>query len=223
MKLNMISTHEAARYMGIKGEIPKHVAELLDCTEELVRERLIPKYIYREAKLCYHDDELYAEGISAPLSGTDIKKHLTGCTKAVFIAATLGSEADKLIRQAEVRDMAEALAVDALCSAAVEQVCDRAEEEIFSQLTAPYRTWRFSPGYGDFPLALQKDILNYLNAMRRIGLTVTDTSLLVPTKSVTAVIGVSDKPVEHKAIKCENCNMNQSCAYRSIGGCNNQA
>ncbi len=217
MLLNPVSKTEACRYMGIRGEVTAQISEILDRAEEQVRTTLSPKYTYREASLYYYGDELFAEGMSAPLKGNDIKEHLKGCTKVIILAATLSSEADKLIRQAEVRDMTEALAVDALCSSAIEQVCDRAEEEIFAGASGAYRTTRYSPGYGDFPLDMQRDILSFLDAMRRIGLTSTPDSILVPSKSVTAIIGVSDTPVEDKAIKCEKCNMSRYCDYRKSG------
>ena len=113
--------------------------------------------------------------------------------------------------------MAEALAVDCLCSAGVEQVCDRAEEEIFENVKAKYRTWRFSAGYGDLPLDIQKDLLIFLNAQRRIGLTVTENSLLLPSKSVTAIIGISETPVERGKKGCESCRMKGNCAFSASG------
>ncbi len=69
-----------------------------------------------------------------------------------------------------------------------------------SRRTPPFMgsagNWRFSPGYGDCPLSAQRSIVNsVLNATRLIGLTVTPTSLLIPTKSVTAVIGLFDGEV----------------------------
>ena len=114
-------------------------------------------------------------------------------------------------------DVAESFAIDCLCSAAVEQVCDAAEEEIFSVIEAPYRTWRFSPGYGDLPLGIQGSFLKMLNAQRRIGLTVTDSMLLIPSKSVTALIGISDAPVSRGKRGCGSCNMRENCAYRRGG------
>lgn len=217
IKLNCISKAEAARYMGIKGEPDSSITEILDRLEPLVREKIMPKYVYRETPV-----ELTAEGIrlgdvTSVLTGEAIKKHLKGCNKAVILAVTLSAEADKLIRRTAVTDMAESLAADCLCSAAVEQVCDLAEEEIFSQIKAPYRTWRFSPGYGDLPLTLQKDLLLALNAQRRIGLTVTENSLLIPSKSVTAIIGISDEPVEKSGKGCAYCKLRESCAFSRTG------
>lgn len=217
MELSQISKSEAARYMGVKGTPDQAVAELLDRAEKIVREKIRPKYVYIETDVTFTDEGVVLGAMSVPLTGEDIKRHLSGCNRAVIMAATLTQEADKLIRQAAVTNMAESLAIDCLCSAAVEQVCDRAEEEIFSRCSAPYRTWRFSPGYGDLPLSLQSSLLLALNAQRRIGLTVTDSSLLIPSKSVTAIIGMADRPVERGGRGCTICNMRESCAYRAKG------
>lgn len=219
MKLDPISKSEAARYMGVRGVPDEQTQRLLDEAERLVREGIAPKYVYREAAVSFGEDGVHIEGMAAALTGNDIRKHLKGCTRAVILAATMTAEADKLIRQAGVRGMAEALAADCICSAAIEQVCDRAEEEIFAGNAAKFRTWRFSPGYGDLPLSLQRDILLYLNAARRIGLTVTENCLMLPTKSVTAIIGVSNSNLKRGARGCAVCNMRESCAFSGKGGC----
>ncbi|MBO7473748.1 MAG: 5-methyltetrahydrofolate--homocysteine methyltransferase [Ruminococcus sp.] len=217
MELLPISKAEAARYMGVKGEPDSAVSELLDRAEKQVREVLRPKYVYIETDISITDEGVLLGAMIEPLTGDDIRRHLKGCDKAVLLAATLSQEADKLIRQAAVTNMAYSLALDCICSAAIEQVCERAEEEIFSKLSAPYRTWRFSPGYGDLPLTLQRGFLLALNAQRRIGLTVTDSSLLIPSKSVTAVIGISDVQVTKGSRGCAVCTMKDSCAYRLSG------
>ena len=220
IKLGPLSKAEAARYMGEKGEPGAAVLALLDKYEPIVREKLRPAYVYREADVTFTEEGVRLSGMNTPLTGEAIMRHLSGCGRAVLLAATVSAEADKLIRQTAVTDMAAALAVDALCSTAVEQLCDRAEEEIFSSSDAPFRTWRFSPGYGDLPISLQKEFLLALNAQRRIGLTVTDSCLLVPSKSVTAVIGISDAPLVSQTERgCASCNMNGRCAFSANGGC----
>ncbi len=217
MELNPISLSEAARYMGIKGAATEAITDMLERCERLVRQRVSPKYVYIETSVEFRENAVFLGAMSEPLTGEDIKRHLSGCNRAIMLAATLSQEADKLIRQAAVTDMAESLAIDCLCSAAVEQVCNRAEKDIFSKHDAPYRTWRFSPGYGDLPISLQKSFLIALNAQRRIGLTVTESSLLIPSKSVTAIIGISDKPIEKSKRGCAVCNMRESCAFRAAG------
>jgi 5-methyltetrahydrofolate--homocysteine methyltransferase len=127
------------------------------------------------------------------LQGNDIKTHLDGCNEVIILAATLGLQVDELIRRTESSNMAEAVVLDALASAAIEQLCDEAEAEILSkyaqkEAAAPRR--RFSPGYGDFPLEVQRELLALLGAKKKIGLYVSESNLLIPRKSVTAVIGV---------------------------------
>lgn len=217
MLLNPVSKSEAARYMGVKGVPDGQIMEILDRLEPLVRERMRPKYVYRKTEVNFTENGLFLNGLDASLDGEDIKKHLAGCSEAIVLAATLSAEADKFIRQTAVTDMAETLAVDCLCSAAIEQVCNRAEDEIFSVVHAPYRTWRFSAGYGDFPLDIQRNLLLFLNAQRRIGLTVTENSLLLPSKSVTAIIGISENPVRRGKKGCASCKMRDNCAFSASG------
>ena len=205
--------------MGVRGAPDEKVWELLDRYETVLCERLRPAYVYRETAVTCTDKGVMLSGVNAPLTGNSIREHLRDCQRAVILAATVSAEADKLIRQTSVTDMAAALAVDCLCSAAIEQVCDRAEDEIFSVIQAPFRTWRFSPGYGDLPIALQKELLLALNAQRRIGLTATENSLLVPSKSVTAIIGISDIEVHGKKSGCGSCNMAGRCRYIQKDGC----
>jgi len=217
IKLDPVSKSEVARYMGIKGVPDENVSRIIDRYEKIVRERLRPNYVYRECDILFNEDAVHIAGIK--MTGNDIRKHLQGCTKAIVFAVTVSDEADKIIRQAAVIDMAESLAADCLCSAAVEQVCEKAEQEIFSNINAPYRTWRFSPGYGDLPIDIQKDLLTLLNAQRRIGLTVTESCLLLPSKSVTAIIGISDTPVPERKRGCAVCPMRESCAFSKSRGC----
>lgn len=218
IKLSHINRDEAARYMGVRGVPEENIAALLERCEKRVLEVIRPAYVYREGDIEFTEKGVVSGCMAAPLTGKSIAEHLAGCTKAVFLAVTLSAEADKLIRQSAVTDMAESLAVDCLCSAAVEQVCDIAEGEIFSGREGIYRTWRFSPGYGDLPIELQRVFLLAVNAQRRIGLTVTENSLLLPTKSVTAIIGISDKPIHRGKHGCGACDLRGSCAFAKLGG-----
>lgn len=220
IKLDPVSVDEAARYMGVRGVPDAATAELIKQCELVVREKVRPAYVYREVSVVPEESGVFLPEVELRLPGNDIIRHLDGCSRAVIMAATVSAEADKLIRQAAVTNMAESLAYDCLCSAAVEQVCEKAEKEIFSGDTVRYRTWRFSPGYGDLPISVQGDFLRALNAQRRIGLTVTDSCLLLPSKSVTAIIGISEEPPAHQSGSgCDICNMRDRCAFSRTGGC----
>ncbi len=114
--------------------------------------------------------------------------------------------------------MEKALVADSLASAAVEQVCEAAEEEIRAAIGNYGYTWRFSPGYGDFPLDIQGEFLNALDAPKRIGVNVTDSLILIPRKSVTAVMGVSENEIPKSRRGCGNCKMKETCPYRKNYG-----
>ena len=203
-----IDRREAVRYMGGAGVMMNADMErLMDgCEQELLRV-MQPKYLY----------QIVALPQEALLVGGDIRRHLKGCRQAVLFCATLGAAVDRLLRVAQVRDMARAVVLDSMASVAIEQVCRRADESIAAQLPGRFLTFRYSPGYGDYPIELQKTFLRLLDAPRKIGLTVSDSCLLVPAKSVTAIAGISDVPVERQRRGCAVCNLRDTCQYRKNG------
>ena len=104
-------------------------------------------------------------------------------------------------------------------SALVEAACDRAEEELRSRHPGLYLTDRFSPGYGDLPLSLQPQLLAACDAPRRLGVTLTQSLLMLPQKSVSVVIGLSKRPQQARIRGCAYCALAQTCAYRGQGNC----
>ena len=107
--------------------------------------------------------------------------------------------------------------LDACGSALVESGCDAAELELSKNFPDYYFTDRFSPGYGDLPLNSQKNICDLLNGARRLGVQVTESYLLNPSKSVTAVIGISDRPQMARIRGCAYCAMRENCKIREGG------
>ena len=206
--LDSLNRREVVRYLGGAGaEMNAEMERLMDSCERQLLECARPKYLYRIMPL--PQEELTV--------GQDIRRHLEGCDKAAVMCATLGAEVDRLIRVAQVRDMAQAVVLDAMASAAIEQVCCRVDELIASQLPGCFMTFRFSPGYGDYPISLQKTFLRLLDAPRKIGLSASDASLLIPAKSVTAIAGLSASPIRRRKRGCAVCNLKNTCQYRRNG------
>ncbi len=135
------------------------------------------------------------------------------------MAATIGSDPEKYLIRTGCETVADAMILDACFSACAENVCDNLEEDIREELAEKglYLTGRFSPGYGDLPLGLQREILDVLNAGGRIGLTLSESGLMIPRKSVTAVLGVSETPRRGKRAGCEACAMSGNCSYQKEG------
>lgn len=218
-KLDKHSRSEAFRYMGLRGEVPENMIRLADECEKKLTEAAAPAFRWVYADIEENSgDEVRLSGHRLVLRGKDICRHLSDCFGAGLLCATLGSGVDKLLREVQAEDMAKAVIADAFGSAAIEQVCGTAEDEIRERFPDKFTTWRFSPGYGDFPLECQGDFLAAVNAMRTVGVCVTDGGLLTPTKSVTAVIGISGSPLPRKRRGCGSCKLKDKCDFRKNGG-----
>lgn len=165
-----------------------------------------------------------ASGIAVPgtalaLAGGDIARHLEGAAECVLLACTLGVENERGLRRRSITDPLGALLYDAASSSLIESAADAATERIAAEAATRglHANGRFSPGYGDLPLAAQRPLLAALDATRRIGLTSTQSNLLVPTKSITAVIGLFDEPHPAALAPCDRCALSSSCTFRSEG------
>lgn len=220
--LGQLDKNEALRYMGHRGEdIDEQLDKLITKCEKEVLSCVKPRFVYKVCDISREEKGILVKDTNLFLTGNSIKKHLDGCDKAVLMAVTISADADRLIRIAQIRDMAEAVAIDSLCSVAVEQACDRAELIIKEENPGYYQTFRFGLGYGDLPISLQGQFLHVLNAPKQIGLNVSSTDMLTPTKSVTAVIGLSKNTIPQRARGCQTCSMNKKCQFRQKGGrCN---
>ena len=208
IELEKLNRNEGVRYLGGAGiRLNYRMDVLMDECEKAVLEKASPKYLYVEKDL----------PCPQIMGGKDIESHLNGCEKAIVMCATVGSGVDKLIRISQISDMARAVVMDSLASVAVEQVCNAFDKIIAEKYSDYNMTFRFSPGYGDYPIELQKIILQMLDAPKKIGLCTNDNFLLTPTKSVTAVLGLSKNPIERKKRGCAICNMRETCKFRRKG------
>lgn len=208
ISLGPLDHREAVRYLGdSRVRMTDAMEALLSECEEEVLAAAEPKFLYKVHELPY--PELMA--------GDDIAEHLAGCSKVVVLAATIGAGIDRMLRVAQVRDMSRAVVLDALASTAIEQVCRKFDEHIAEEFSDLYQTFRFSPGYGDYPIELQKWFLTELDAPKKIGLTTNDSYLLIPTKSVTAVMGLSETEPPKKKRGCASCNLKETCNFRKRG------
>ena len=160
-----------------------------------------------------------ADEVPLELEGRDIQDHLAGACQVVLVAATLGAGVDAELRRLKVCDPVGQVLFDAAASAYIERVMDVLEADIRNQAQQEglYCGWRFSPGYGDFPLSVQPRLLAVLDASRRLGITLSESYLMVPTKSVTAIIGKHPTPQEGLAKTCSICSLSRFCSMRSRG------
>ncbi len=192
---------EILRYAGMKGE-DKEISELLKSCLKEARHLLSYKVCYREFPLKISGDICSFEDFS--LESQKLAKNLEKCDKAIIFAATIGVGIDRLIAKYSKLSPARALILEAIGSERIEALCDA----FSSDFGAPTR---FSPGYGDLGLEAQKTLFSLLEPIK-IGLSLNDSLIMSPSKSVTAIMGIGKKPTRNK--KCSLCEKTD-CEYRA--------
>jgi hypothetical protein len=214
MELNV---DEALRYLGAGTGVPEDLRREAEEVAAQLTAALRPRYTYRVFPLEKADGAFTLTGSGVTLTGRSAGTMLAQCDRAVLLACTLGPRFDAMLRTEQARDMGRAVILDACGGAWVEAGCDEAERELRNKLPGLYLTDRFSPGYGDLPLNIQPAILSALDAQRRVGIHLSESLLMNPVKSVTAVIGVSSRPQMARIRGCAYCSMRETCTLRKGG------
>ncbi len=207
---------ETLRYLGYHGqEMEEQTMQMIEEVAAELEHSSMPKSIYRE-----YGCEVTKETVT--LGGLEIKSrnlavNLKGCERAVLLAATIGRGADFMVKKYSVSNMAKAAVVQAAGAACIESYVDEIEEmiRVDAKKRGLYLRPRFSPGYGDFALDYQRDIFQILECSKRIGVTLTEGNLMMPSKSVTAVIGLTTK--ERESCQMEKCSLcvKTDCEFRT--------
>jgi hypothetical protein len=180
---------EAFRYMGYRVENCNSELEELykRCNEEFKKEASY-KAVMRKVPVTLKEDNRIDLSF-CEIQNENLYKNLSGCDSAFVFAATAGIAVDRLIMKYSKISPAKAMVCDCIASSAIEVWCDKINNKVNEHYdTKP----RFSPGYGGVSLEYQKDILSFLDAERKIGITLSDSLMMKPVKSVTAFIGVKE-------------------------------
>lgn len=205
---------QVCRYLGCRGEVEPALAECVRALTAQVEEAAQPRTASRIFPLSFPGGNRLALGPLAVESAA-LRKNLAGCEEVILFAATLGVGVDRLIARSGAGRVSDAAVYQAAGAALIEEVCDQAWEEL--RRAGEAEGWhlrpRFSPGYGDFPLSCQRELLTLLRAPETIGLTAGESMLLLPTKSVTAVMGRSRLALPCHRTGCEACGKTD-CAFR---------
>lgn len=210
-----IDRKETIRYLGYgANEADEAVLALIGECERELEETAQCRSLMREFPLVLGADGSIDGGCFRTVS-RNLSRNLGGCKSVLVMAATLGSGVDRLLARYGKLHVAKAVVMQAAAAAMIEAYCNELCLGWKKQYEEKglYLRPRFSPGYGDFPLACQRDILGGLEAAKRIGITLTDSFLMQPSKSVTAVIGVSANREFCAVEGCEACGKTD-CAYR---------
>lgn len=196
-----ISTAEVLRYLGYKKDsADDRVLKLISEKEAELKCDL--KVCYLPLPVSLNGKRINFGCFSA--ESKDLAKFIGDAKEVILFGATIGIEFDRLLKRETVLSPSGAAVLQAVGTSAVEQLCDRFCAEFCTKS-------RFSPGYGDLSISVQRDIFNVLNLEKNIGVTLTNSFLMTPTKSVTAFM----VPGAEKQNDCENCDK-KDCTFRKV-------
>ncbi len=183
---------EVARYLGYKKSNPPDstvLSEIKSCISEM-KEVITPKAVYEKFDLTVSGQNKISFADLSFVS-SDLSRNLKGCSQVIIFASTIGPGPDALIRKAQIQNPAKAAVFQATGAMFIESFVDNLNETLeqeamdFDLSARP----RFSPGYGDVPLDMQKDFFRLLPCSK-IGLTLMNSLIMAPEKSVTAFVGL---------------------------------
>jgi len=200
------------RYMGMGGAVAD--GEVLRILEEC-RPLLMSSI---DARACSLEVPVSIEEGFVDFGFFNVKSHnlsvlLKGCDRAILVAATLGASVDIQVRRATVTSKAKALVMNSIGAAAIESFMVQLNEEFAAEYKGFSLRPRYSPGYGDVPLSIQKDVIRVLDTNRKIGVALSESLLMTPEKSVTAIVGIGQTGCIHIDKDCDIC-LKQDCEYR---------
>ena len=200
---------EALRYLRARPD-DKEAQLLVDTVYLKLRNEVQARHVLQKHRVAVDATGVTLES-GTRFNSCDLAAHLKGCEEALLLGATLGSRVDAAIRRLALGSVAEGAAAQAVAAALIESYCDEVQARFETGGLA--QRPRFSPGYGDWDLAEQKLLFPVLNCAKLIGLTLTEGCMMAPSKSVTAVIGLSEdvQCVWNKCMTCGNIN----CPYRA--------
>lgn len=190
-EVDNVNKREVLRYMGCKNSDNETDRLLDDCLNELAGK---PKY-----KTVYGIFDVNITGeecsfLRFSVKSKDLAKNLDGCKRVIIFAATVGFEIDRLISKYSQISPSKALMFQSIGAERIEALCDLLCSDVSNQLGVRLKN-RFSAGYGDLPLSSQNDIFRVLDCTKKIGVSLNNSLLMSPTKSVTAFVGITDEKI----------------------------
>ena len=215
--------------LGVSDEHLK--AAETDEKTRMALERLQEQMDEAEAKLCEAAQPAFAYSVldrsALDISGDSLTRHLEGCDRLVIMAVTLGQEVDDLISSTQSEKIALSVVMDTGASVMAELAANLATEQMreeFSECKEQttgvgplFMTKRFSPGYGDSPLEMQKQLLDLLDAEEELGITLSKGFMMSPSKSITGIMGLADHPVTGRLATCGECVLRGKCRLLKKG------
>ncbi len=225
--INSIDRSEVLRYLGYRNqELTAGLSARIDAAMRRSLALARPRASIRFFDVCGRAPQadgtpaIQLAGTALELAGASMQAHMADAVAVGVMAATIGMGVEQELRRLSLTDPVGQLLFDAAATATVERCADAAEASIVAEAARRglYANQRFSPGYGDLPLQTQGTLLATLDAQRHLGITLSPTLLMSPTKSVTAVVGLCRTPQPTSRSSCASCFCRTFCMLRKTTG-----
>ncbi len=211
-----INRKEICRYLGYRNIVPdENINALIESCVDEVLKFAVPASFYKRFPLKIDGNLIKIENLE--FFSKSLSKNLADCTEVILFAATLGLEVDRILAKYSKINVSRAVVFQSTAAAAIEAFCNECQEKIESEVKKEglFVRPRFSPGYGDVALSIQKDFLNMIKADRTVGIILTQGDIMIPEKSVTAFMGLSFVDSKCHREGCEICGKTD-CLYRRL-------
>ena len=184
-----MNKEEILRYLktSTKTDDERLLSIIDECCDE-VEKTVTPKTLHRIFDCEVTENEVRIDGVI--FRSERLAQTVAGCNRVCLFGATLGTECDRLLRTYSPTDLTRAMVLQACLSSKIEEVCDSLEDKLKAQGLKLRQ--RYSPGYYDLDITENKKLFEMLELKKRIGLTLTDSCQMLPSKSVTAIIGIEN-------------------------------
>jgi len=203
---------QIVRYAGMNTkDVPQNVGALVDKCLRSMTDAMKFKACYLETPVSINENTVSFEYFD--IESKNLSTLLRGCDKAILVAATAGANSDMLVKRAAVTSKAEALILNSISIAGIEQYMFELNAYFKDKYSEYELRPRFSPGYGDVSLSYQKQLLNVLDTKRKIGVALSDSLLMTPSKSVSAIIGLGKEGCINIDKDCDLCSK-KDCEFR---------
>ncbi len=206
-----VNFNEIYRYAGGDSSLPEFTSLVNECLS-LAKNKFVFNVCYTSLPVNVTENTVILGDYK--IKSNNLSQNLIDCKNAVIFGATIGIEIDRLITKYGKTEPIKGLIFQSIGAERIEALCNMFNDEISAKEneSGKFTKPRFSPGYGDFALENQKEIIKLLSTSKNIGLTLNESLLLSPSKSVTGIIGITDKKCEAK-LNCNSCKKTD-CEFR---------
>lgn len=214
-----VNKQEVVRALGYsEQEIPEHFEELIERLLPQLPERCAIRAGYRvlDAKRPDNRNDGIAIGGTFFTTQKTVASRMNNAEHAAFFVCTVGPRLEAWTRQlASEGDTVLAHLVDTVATVAVEKSADTLHDHLGRKMREQGLrvTNRYSPGYCGWSVSEQHALFSFFPA-DFCGVTLTESALMKPIKSVSGMIGIG-RAVNYAGYTCEQCRIND-CTYRAF-------